>query len=411
MAQYIDTVSSTLQNFNDSMRSLQDMKRNTIAQKLQLADLLNRQGKNLEAEKALKGAQSYGLSSLFADAPKEWQAQNPFSQKDMQIKSLQSLKDVPTNASQDQGAILADLKVTNPDMYNFMIKQEADKKAESLLESTSPDNNSSGNILPYDTHVNASDKQLTSQSSEFEKLRSLYKQSVQERERINAPIIQANNEATAYNKQAEVFNKNNVKSFGGNEVDQQQGLIKNTLSAVKNGGGMDAYMKYLATTKAIDDHYQHNNKALPPEYFGLGGKGKGGGTSDQYLYGDSEQVIDIPKSEMSTSAKREAYIQKMYPDIYAKGTILKKAGTNSGETLNPLQKEQLKASANENDMMFKAAAAQAWNEADPDGVNIFNKKERAELANRSLPSDNPYKFDENGNIVRGNGNVAVKPWK
>ncbi len=399
MATYIPD--NSLDTLNQSLQFMTQQNSARKQRDMAMAEMLNRQGKNKEAEALILSSQRGLLGNLFGKDAQEWTVQNPFSKEEIALKQMQSLNDMQTNASQDQGAILADLKITNPEMYNYMIKQEADKKASAGFDETMPG------------HVNASDRTIKNQSKYFDQLRGLYGKALDERDKSNAPILQANQEAAIYNKRAEASNVNNIQLLGGNEVDQQQTLLNQTMNAVNNGGGMAAYNKYLATTKAIDDHYQHNGKALPPEYFGLGGKanGKGSGAPDQYLYGDSEQVIDIPKSEMSTSAKREAYIQKMYPDIYAKGTILKKAGTNSGETLNPLQKEQLKASANENDMMFKAAAAQAWNEADPDGINIFNKKDRAELANRSLPSDNPYKFDENGNIVRGNGNVAVKPWK
>ena len=72
MAMYIDTISDTLRNLNNSAQGLAEMKKSAIAQRLQQAELLRSMGYNMAAQKMLHGAENYGLSSLFAPKAQEW---------------------------------------------------------------------------------------------------------------------------------------------------------------------------------------------------------------------------------------------------------------------------------------------------------------------------------------------------
>jgi len=390
--QYIDTVTPTLNSLIDAGRLIEESNKNRNNSNLQLAQLYRSMGENKNSENALRSVENTGILgaiSNIVNRDKEWKPDGAFNEFNPQSKDL--IKEPALNAQQgilkELQSLYGDDKQGLSDYNKNMQSIASDITNRKIQETNAGSNQVSGIVKSALSDLRSNDTAIKD-----------YNNVKFQNERIND-----------YNANLKPVYSN---SYKGDETEQSQNLIDDTIKAVKSGGGLVAYNRYITTGRTLADHYGHDFKALAPEYFGINkSKGSGSGKSDYYLYGDNEQVIEIPSWAMKTSANREAYISKNYPDIYVKGLILKKAGSNSGESLNPLQKEQLKASANENDMMFKAAAAQAWNEADPDGINIFNKKERAELANRSLPSDNPYKFDENGNIVRGNGNVAVKPWK
>jgi hypothetical protein len=122
-----------------------------------------------------------------------------------------------------------------------------------------------------------------------------------------------------------------------------------TIQAIRSGGGIEAYNRYIVTSKAIADHYGHKADILSPDYFGIG-KQKGGGSgnkSDYYLYGDSEQVIEVPAWAMKTSKSREDYISKDYPDLYVQGSRLKRAGTTGGTDMNDYQNVQTRLAQKE----------------------------------------------------------------
>lgn len=215
----------------------------------------------------------------------KWTISNPFAREDIKMKEMTPLQKMLTTASQDQGAILAEMKATNPDMYNYMIKQEAGKKAGANF-SDMPQSGNPNAIQPYETNIGATNKQLKSQGKEFRGLIDLYQQGLEQNDKVNSPILQSNLNAIQENRNAAELNKNNIKAFSGNEGEQQQELIRQTHRAIKAGGGMEAYNQYLATQKAIDDHYQHNTRPLPPAaFFGSGGNGgRGGGSKKNEVY-------------------------------------------------------------------------------------------------------------------------------
>ena len=269
----------------------------------------------------------------------QWEVQNPFAKENMKMKELTPLQKMMTTASQDQGGILAELKVTNPTMYKFMIEQEASKKAMNPDDVLMNMNKMSGmpTIGTNAEDYGVSNKNLQDQKKEFKGLIDLYQQGLEQNNAANAPIMRDNQQAMNYNRQAEEFNKNNVKAFGGNEGEQQQELLRQTHRAIKAGGGVEAYNQYLATQKAIDDHYQHNTRPLPPAAFGMGaGTGKGSGKLIPHHYGrpgERSNVIEIPEWALGNQMKTEAYIKKNFPRFYdPESQIIGRVGSEGGDS-------------------------------------------------------------------------------
>jgi len=371
------------------------------------------------------------LRNIMGLNEEEWEAQNPFAGKDKEMKALQQLQQLQTTASQDQGAILADLKVTNPDQYNYMIKQEADKKARDMAENRAADKwaseffNPKPGVIPEMANSNdyvASLKQLKDQGKYFDQLSGSYKTALNKHNDSSEAVVKANREASVYNKNAEEFNKNRVKSLTGNEVDQQQTLLNETMKAVKAGGGMEAYNQYLTTQKAIDDHYQHNSRALPPSAFGIGVSGsKGDGKPKEvYLFDKStgkkitgglatDKELSSSDPDATLFKKYKSTMDRLgYTDI---SNIEFRYGSpeNTGE-LDDNQKADAQKKILENNMVEKSLL-----EKDLESVNTWGYQTDEELNRRkkSLLVEKGYaaqgwKLDQYGNPYKsGSGNSST----
>jgi hypothetical protein len=110
---------------------------------------------------------------------------------------------------------------------------------------------------------------------------------------------------------------------------------------------------------------------------------------------------------MKTSKTREDYISKNYPDIYNPGTILKRAGTNSGETLNPLQKaDQTMKEATLREAEF-AKAEKTLN----DTAGWYTSDNDIDATNRKLAAIGSHiRYDYEGNQYRTDKQVRnVQP--
>ncbi|GEM_PF-2598515 len=408
MAMYIDTISPTLQAFNDTVSGLQQMKNNTIEQRLKQAQLLRDMGYNKDAEKMLSSARNYGLSSLLAGPANEWEPKGAFDEVNPALKSL-----VDTPVLNEQQKILNELQSLYGDD-----KQGAADYSRNLQ------------MLAADI----SNRRIQDTDAGVKDMPGILKSALLGI-RTNEKAVNEFKKAESQNEQVRKYNADlkpvYKKSYTGNEVDQQQGLMDDTIKAIKKGGGLAAYNKYLTTGKAISDHYGHDFKALPAEYFGLSKNNGGGGSGKPErinIFDSNGKLIGAVKSSDAILETKDpaAYLMKKHSPIFSRNGITdptqftyKFASGEGSDSLNDLEKENLKGKQFENDMMSKATAMQAWNDADPGGIDlgVFKKSERAALANASLPGDNPWRFDENGNLAnsRSTGNIASsqknKPWK
>ncbi|PKL19573.1 MAG: hypothetical protein CVV49_00620 [Spirochaetae bacterium HGW-Spirochaetae-5] len=404
---YIDTINPSLQNFNDSMRGLQQMKQNSIAQRMQQAALLRDMGYNAEAEKMIHSAKNYGLSSLFADDPKEWEAKGIFDEYNPQAKEL--IKNPELTAQQqilkELQALYGDDKQGQKD-YNKNVQLLGAEMSNRKIQETGAGMKEMPGILKSTLTGLRDNEKAVKNSASIEKQ--------------NEQIKQSNSSLKPLYK----------TTYTGNEVDQQRDLTNDTMKVIQNGGGLAAYNKYITTGQAIADHYGHDFKALPPEYFGLnknkGGSGRGK-TEKVYLYNKATgKVITggmATENELSSSDPTTTLFKKFGKAMERSGIkdpseieVQYGTGENTG-AMNDLEKEKLKETKAMNEAMAKSQALAAWNEADPAGLDlgIGKKTERAKLANSALSADNPYRFDENGELIYsgGSSNVATtkKPWK
>ncbi len=352
MPLYIDTISDSLRNAQNTAQGLQEMKRTAIAQRLQLADMLNKQGDEEGAAKALHSAENYGLSSLFAGPVKQWEAQNPFRGKEIGLKEQLSL-----TPEARQGQTLQDINAVN----------ELKK------------------IYGKDTNSLNAQLELMGITGKPQTLVDTYKQQQSQ-----------NNDISAFNKKAEAYNKslaNIPASYKGNEVDQQQQLINDTINAIQNGGGLAAYNRYITTGKAISDHYGHTFQPQPAGFFGIGGKGGGAGNKLERvnIFDSNGKLIGTVKSSdaILTDKDPASVLLKKHNPIFARNGITntsqftyKFASSEGSDTLNDLEKENLKKVQAENQM---ATDYQVNKSADDNaGFFTFRKESKAKEYNSKL---------------------------
>lgn len=371
MATYIRD--DSLDNLQQSMSLLAQLAQRRKAQDLETAIAINRMGKNKEAEELILSSQRGLLGNLFGDEAKEWTVTNPFKKQKQEIY----------NVNADQGGLLAALTDPNsadynPDMANLM----AQGSPQTLSELSKMKEQGIMNLTPY-----AVQQQFKPQLQAY------------------AENKQANDKIKAFNQKYAHMEDN----IGGNEELQQQKVLQYAYDSIRTANTpqeqIKAYMDYRTKVKAINDHYGHQMQAESPAFFGIGAGGKGGTgeKTDAYLYGDTEQVIHIPSWAMKRSKDREAYIAKYYPDIYKEGTILKRAGTNSGETLNPLQKAELAMK----ETMIKEAEFAKADDIRKQTASIFSgNKTDIDNANKALAAQGSnVRFDYDGNKYQINQNT------
>lgn len=343
------------------------------ARELKTASLLNSMGENKKAQNLLLSSQRGLLGNWFGDDAKEWTVTNPFKKQKQEIY----------NVNADQGGILAALTNPNspdynPDMANLM----AQGSPRTLSELSKMKEQGIMNLTPY-----AVQQQFKPQLQAY------------------AENKQANDKIKAFNKKYEHMESD----IGGNEELQQQKILQYAYDSIRTANTpqeqIKAYMDYRTKVKAINDHYGHQMQAESPAFFGIGSGGKAGTgeKTDAYLYGDTEQVVHIPAWAMKRSKDREAYIAKHYPDIYKDGTILKRAGTNSGESLNPLQKADLAMK----ETMIKEAEFAKADDIRKQTASIFSgNKTDIDNANKALAAQGSnVRFDYDGNKYQINQNT------
>lgn len=374
---YIDHISGSLQNFNNSMRGLQglaELDEQRRKRQLQASIEAKDRGDNPTAERLFLESQRGLLGNLLGSDSKEWTVTNPFKKQ----------KQEQYNVNADQGGLLASLIDSNssgynPDMANLMAQGKP-------LENLSDLHNMQSKGI-----LSLTDKAVQQQ---FQPQLQAY-----------ADNKRANDKIKAFNQKYEHMEGD----IGGNEELQQQKILQYAHDSIRMADTpqeqIKAYMDYRTKVKAINDHYGHQMQAESPAFFGIGLGGKAGTEekTDAYLYGDTEQVVHIPAWAMKRSKDRESYISKYYPDIYKEGTILKRAGTNSGETLNPLQKADLTMK----ETMIKEAEFTKADEIKKQTASIFSgNKTDIDNANKALAAQGSnVRFDYDGNKYQINQNT------
>lgn len=313
----------SLSNLTQSLQFLADARARDKSRSIQLAELLNRQGKNQEAEELIRKSQDSIFVSPFRGKAEEWKANRIFeTPADIALKQVQDLQARQVahgDVEAEQGGILAEIKANYTDPRTGKLNvADYNKQLETLgLGITGMTLMSKGSDTPANIAYNdkVTRKKLSSMVDPvFKTQRQAYKllqgdQAVLDKEtdKYNAPIIKANKEAEAYNRKAEAFNNNKPQyrsSYEGDEVDQNQQLIDDTMLAIENARSdsdkLKAYNKYYTTGKAISDHYGHKFDAQNPAFFGIGVK-KGNGTgnkTDRYaitLANGKEVSVELPK--------------------------------------------------------------------------------------------------------------------
>lgn len=303
MAIYIKN--DSLDNLNQSLQFLAQQNSQRKARDIELAGMLNRQGKNKEAEELLLSSQRGLFGNLFGKDAEEWTPQGVYRQPDAPIKEVTDM----------QGSILS-----------------------SLADPKSPDYN------PEQIALMAKEDQKTSGLAGLLDTTNKFKSQIDNYNRQKA------DGTVNYNNQAVVFNKANsqyAKSYTGNEVDQHQSLMNDTLQAMDNTTSdqdkLKAYNKYITTGKAISDHYGHRFDAQSPIYFGIGGggKGSGNGKNEKYhitLNDKSERNVQLPAGvnpDSDTGRKMIMQLLKIKDEDFAHGSVQPDNGDSA--YLNPAE--------------------------------------------------------------------------
>jgi hypothetical protein len=338
---YIDTITPSLQAFTDSMNGLQEMKKNAIAQRLQKAQMLRDMGENLEAEKELRSARNYGLSSLLAPSAKGWSAEGAYKEPDAVFKQ----------ATDMQGGLLASMLDPtsvnyNPDQYDYMTRQ---KQGFQGLEGIAQLKNN--NVDPFIQSDTA-----TKMQSKVENFKR----------QVDDGTVDSNKNAEAFNKANSLYRR----SYEGNETAQQQQLMDDTIKKMNNAKSdqerLGIYNKYYVTGKGIEDHYGHKFDAQPAAFFGIGGK-KGGGD------GKPEKVnIFVGGKKVESFLVPQAYLLDADPKtriLAAKKNAMARLGisdpasfeinfasSEDSGNMNPYQQKQTELVDRELDAMDKAEA-------------------------------------------------------
>jgi hypothetical protein len=380
------------------MDGLVEMKKNSIAQSLQKAQLLRAMGDNLGAEQEIRSARNYGLSSLIAPEAKAFETEGAFRQPDIALKQAQDLNQNQTvygGVDATQGGLLAEMRANYTDPTTGKLNaKDYNRQLETLgLGITGMNLMDKGSDTPenvaYNNKVTRSklsamlDPVFNNQRQAYKDLQADQKYSDQQTANLNAPIIKANGDIESYNKNADAANRFNAqykKSYTGNAPEQLQGVIDDTLIAVKNAKTYDdmvsAYTKGYSKYNSINNHYGWESKFPTPDQFGVA---KSGGTKGvelvDYYYGKpgstSTDLVQIPKYMLGDDAKIQAYIKQKYNRFYADDkSLISKAGTDQGSYLNPYEETKKRGE----DFVYNAALAeQIQKEIDASGTGLFTR--------------------------------------
>ena len=288
---YIDHISGSLQNFNNSMRGLQglaELDEQRRKRQLQASIEAKDRGDNPTAERLFLESQRGLLGNMFGKEAQEWEIDNPYRGKEA---SLQALIETP---EQQQVQSLKDTNAVNELKKIYGNNTEALNKQLGLMGLTQ---------TPQD-------------------IISGYDQKVAQNKQISAD----NRRAEAYNKKL----ANVPKSYKGNESYQNQQILDNAMNAISNAGTMqeklENYNRYLTTGKAIADHYGHRFEAQPAAFFGIGSGGKGGSGSgkpdDVYikdLEGNAIIPLKLTNKEINDPEIKEKLFNRYQKQLASKG--------------------------------------------------------------------------------------------
>jgi hypothetical protein len=353
MATYIPN--NNYDNINQSLQFLAQQNARRKAQDLETAMALNRMGKNKEAEELLLSSQRGILGNLFGKDAEEWQAQNPYAKENMGLKQLISSPEADRASAINTGELKGKIGLDTEMITELEKQYKGNPEA-----------------LKAQIQLMGLQSQGASAKTALSDVKTLRNQNLQ-----NADI-------SNYNKKAEAFNKANdlvKKVYSGNEIDQQQQLIDDTMLAMENAASdserLKAYNKYYTTGKAVSDHYGHKFDAQSPAYFGIGankGSGKGVEMVD-YYYGTpgstSTDLVQIPKYMLGDDSKIQAWISKKYNRFYSPDkALISKAGTDQGGYLNPLEATKKRGE----DLVYNSALAdQIQKQIDESGTGLFTR--------------------------------------
>ena len=196
---YIDHISGSLQNFNNSMRGLQgltELDEQRRKRQLQASIEAKDRGDNPTAERLFLESQRGLLGNMFGKDAQEWEIDNPYRGKEA---SLQALIETP---EQQQVQSLKDTNAVNELKKIYGNNTEALNKQLGLMGLTQ---------TPQD-------------------IISGYDQKVAQNKQISAD----NRRAEAYNKKL----ANVPKSYKGNESYQNQQILDDAMNAISNAGTM-----------------------------------------------------------------------------------------------------------------------------------------------------------------------------
>lgn len=399
---YIDHISGSLQNFNNSMRGLQnlaELDEQRRKRQLQASIEAKDRGDNPTAERLFLESQRGLLGNMFGSDSKEWEINNPYRGKEA---GLQALIETP---EQQQVQTLKDVNAIKQLKKIYGNNTEALNKQLGLMGLTQ---------TPQD-------------------IISGYDQKVAQNKQISAD----NRRAEAYNKRLADI----PKSYKGNESYQNQQILENAMNAISNAGTMqeklENYNRYLTTGKAIADHYGHRFEAQPAAFFGIGSGGKGGKGEKPKPYniivdGDKIRVVGVTDSMLMDKDGINAAIIKRYPKLAKELNLenisfyLDPAGTDTG--LNAKEREEQKQRAIETEAALEQKMRKDTEALDVPGIDTDYKEmraynesmDRAGIKGKRWDLDTygiiPYesyiaKYGKSNTGNTANNEAPKKPWK
>lgn len=304
MATYIKN--DGVENLQSSLQFLTQQNSQRKARDLETAIALNLMGKNREAEELLLSSQRGLLGSIFGKKADEWTAEGVNAGLNPQKQEL--IKSPLLSARQEIMKEMQDLYGDDAAGYNRNIQGLAAQMTNRDIQ----DNGISSLSSKTDQGM------WNKTAGEFGRnLQSI---------RGNEAAVNEYNQVQKRNADIEEYNKNlkpvYSEKYTGNEVDQQQQLMDDTLLAMENAKSMNdklkAYNRYLTTGKAISNHYGHTFNAQAPAIFGIGAESKGGGRGTKpekvniFIPGKEEPIPVMVPGGILQSSDPQAEMMKYF---------------------------------------------------------------------------------------------------
>ena len=316
---YIDHISGSLQNFNNSMRGLQNLaeldEQRRTRQLNQSIDAILR-GDSDTSEKLFLQSQRGLFGNIFGSDSKERTFNNPYAKEKV---GLQSLIETP---EQQQVQTLKDINAVNELKKIYGNNTEALNKQLGLMGLTqTPQDIISG----YDNKV-AQNKQITADNFKRE----------------------------AYNKSL----ANQVKEYIGTEEEKQQQLLNDAYSAIKNSATpqeqLKNYMQYRVTAKSIADYHRRRDfNPFDAGYFGIGtgsvkGESGSGKPDDVYikdLEGNAIKPLKLTEKQINDKDIKKKLFEQYKEELATKGIYRWEdldVGYASGNSFNLSTEDKMK---------------------------------------------------------------------